>query len=139
MAAPPEFLQAVLGYLYDEAQESSIALIDALKAYRKKSLGGGMLLGHPETSASGGGFSTSRMVPSMRSATEAAESAAFLINLHAEVSTALTSASIALTDARIHTEMQDRLTPCKVATADFSRILDASPVITPVAQGYWTA
>ena len=142
MAAPQEFLQALLGQLWDDAQDNSITLLDSLKAYRKRALGGGLygtggeLLGHQQTSASGGGFSSTRLIPSGRSATEAAENAGFLIRLYSEVSDALTSASVALTDARIYTEMDDRLSPCKMATTDFSRIGDGSPVGYPSSQGF---
>lgn len=142
MAAPQEFLQALLGQLWDDAQDSSITLLDSLKAYRKRALGGGLngtggeLLGHQQTSASGEGFASTRLIPSGRSATEAAENAGFLIRLHAEVSAALTSASVALTDARIYTEMDDRLAPCKMVTTDFSRIGDGSPVGYPSSQGF---
>lgn len=135
-------MQAVLGLLYEDALEASTPLLDQLKSYRRRALGGGLtgsggeIMGHPITSASGGGFSSSRMVPSGRSATEAAETSAFLIALYNEVSDALTSAEIDLTDARIYEEMDDRLRPIKHATADFSRIGDSSPVAYPSSQIY---
>lgn len=126
MAASSLHKQNVLECLFWDAQDDSITLEAALKAYaraRFTETKSGLVL----TATSANGKSVQRQLPPGVSHVEASELISELRRLREDVVAAFISASIASpTDEQVVVEMLVRLTPIKHAVADFITTADLS-------------